>query len=376
MKRLLFVAALLFSAASLSAQLTLPPSGGNQKSAVTQYIGPLAHVSIVYNSPDVTAPNGDDRKGKIWGQLVPYGFVRQGFGLNNPSPWRAGANENTVIKFSHDVLIEGKPLAAGKYGFFVAPEKEGPWTLVFSKKHTAWGSYFYEEKDDALRVQVAPEDCEYAEYLTYDFPVRTNDHAVARMAWENKSISFKVEIPNQKELIVDNLRKQLEDSPGFSWTNVNAAANYCLQNDVNLEEALTWAEAAVSAPFIGNENFTTLSTKAGILQKLEKADDAKVVMEKAIKHPTATVFQIHQYGRQLIASGDKEQAMDVFEYNMERHGDVWPVRVGMMRGLSALGKYDEALKHAKIALERAPDKLNKDSLTAAVANLEKQQDVN
>ena len=308
---------------TMQAQVTLPASGGNQKSVVTQYIGPLAHVTVVYNSPDVTAPNGQDRKGKIWGQLVPYGFVQQGFGLNNPSPWRAGANENTVIKFSHDVLIEGKPLAAGKYGFFIAPAEDGPWTLIFSKNHGAWGSYFYEEKHDALRVEVNAQDGEYREWLTYDFTTRAVDHAVLEMAWENKRVPFKIEVPNHHDLVVSNLRQELQNQKGFSWVNVNAAANYCLQNDVNLEEALTWADAAVSAPFIGNENFTTLSTKAGILLKLDKKEDATAVMEKAIKHPTATVFQIHQYGRQLIGIGDKEKAMEVFEYNMERHGDVW-----------------------------------------------------
>ena len=376
MKRAFFLGVCLLVLLTAQAQVTLPPSGGNQKSAVTQYIGPLAHVTVVYNSPDVTAPNGQDRKGQIWGQLVPYGFVRQGFGLNNPSPWRAGANENTVIKFSHDVLIEGKPLPAGKYGFFIAPAEEGPWTLVFSKNSGAWGSYYYEEKHDALRVEVAPIEGEYREWLTYDFTTRAADHAVLEMAWEHKRVPFRIEVPNHHELVVANLREELTNQKGFSWVNVSAAANYCLQNDVNLEEALTWAETAISAPFIGNENFTTLSTKAGILMKLDKKPDAMAIMAKAIEHPTATVLQIHQYGRQLIGIGDKEKAMEVFEYNMERHGDIWPVRVGMMRGLSALGKFDEALKHAKVALERAPDQLNKDSLANAISSLEKKQDVN
>ena len=357
-------------------QITLPPSGGNQKSVVTQYIGPLAHVTIMYNSPDVTASNGDDRKGKIWGQLVPYGFTKQGFGLNNPAPWRAGANENTIIKFSHDVLIEGQELKAGKYAFFIAPAEQGPWTVVFSNNYSGWGSYFYEEKDDALRVEVDPKECEYTEWLTYEFVDRQPNAATFALKWENISVPIKLEVPNNNDLIVENLKKELIGQKGFSWTNVNAAANFCLQNNTHLEQGLVWAEQAISAPFIGNENFTTLFTKAQLLQRLEKGGDAMEVMEKAAKHPTATVLQVHNCGRTLIGMGKKEKALEMFEYNMERFGDVWPVRVGMARGLAANGKYDEAIKHAKIAFERAPDSLNKNSLKAAIEKLEKGEDIN
>src|SRR3982751_6701755 len=76
--------------------ISQPASGGNQKATVTQWIGP-ATITINYSSPDVHAPNGDDRKGHIWGELVPYGFTDQGFGSSKAAPWRAGANENTTI---------------------------------------------------------------------------------------------------------------------------------------------------------------------------------------------------------------------------------------------------------------------------------------
>ena len=151
------------------AQVTLPPSGANQKSVTTQYIGALASVSIAYSSPDVHGANGQDRSGQIWGQLVPYGLNDLGFGLRNPSPWRAGANENTTFTFSHDVLVNGKPLKAGTYGFHIIAEEEGPWTLIFSDNSTAWGSFFYQEKEDALRVEATPEEGNYHEWLTYEF---------------------------------------------------------------------------------------------------------------------------------------------------------------------------------------------------------------
>ena len=152
---------MLFSAALTSfAQLTTPPSGDNQKSSVTQMIG-LVSATINYSSPDVHGANGEDRKGHIWGELVHYGFVDQGFGPSKAAPWRAGANENTTISFSHDVVIAGKPLKAGTYGLFLALSKEGPSEWIFSKNSTSWGSYFYNEAEDALRVQAALEDWPY-----------------------------------------------------------------------------------------------------------------------------------------------------------------------------------------------------------------------
>src|SRR5689334_2957451 len=101
MKRILTAVCVLFAQYAFSQSISLPPSGGNQKSTVTQWMG-LASVTINYSSPNVHAPNGDDRKGHIWGELVHYGFIDQGYGSSKAAPWRAGANENTTITFSHD----------------------------------------------------------------------------------------------------------------------------------------------------------------------------------------------------------------------------------------------------------------------------------
>src|SRR5450432_2223376 len=95
--------------------LSTPPSGNNQKASVTQYIGPV-RIGIDYSSPAVHGPDGKDRRGQIWGKLVPYGLTDLGYGLGKPAPWRAGANENTVFAISDNVTIDGKPLAAGRYG--------------------------------------------------------------------------------------------------------------------------------------------------------------------------------------------------------------------------------------------------------------------
>ncbi|RME92871.1 MAG: DUF2911 domain-containing protein, partial [Bacteroidetes bacterium] len=280
--------------------ITLPPSGDNQRASVTQYIGALVHVTVDYNSPDVTGPNGQDRSGQIWGQLVPYGLNDLGFGLRKPAPWRAGANENTTITFSHDVEVQGEALAAGTYGFHVIVQEEGPWTLIFSNNHTAWGSYFYDPADDALRVKAIPQESPHHEWLTYEFTDRQGDQATLTLFWEKVALPFTISVPHMTDLYVANMRKELQNAAGFNWQNWNQAAMFCVQKKVYLEEALNWAETSISGPFVGQENFTTLSGKFTVLVALEQKKEAQEVLKKAMAHPTTTASQVHQLGRQMI----------------------------------------------------------------------------
>lgn len=357
------------------AQLSIPPNGANQRSVSTQYIGKLVSVTVDYSSPDVTSPQGQDRKGQIWGQLVPYGMTPSGK-LGQLYPWRAGANENTTIEFSHDVLVQGKPIAAGKYGLHIIVKETGSWTLIFSKNTGAWGSFFYNEAEDVLRVEATPEKNRYHEWLTYEFVDRQPTQTTLAMMWEEIALPFTIEVPNYNDLYIAKIESELQGEAGFSWSNWVLAASFTLMNNTHLEKGLTWAEGAISAPFVGQENYTTLATKATIENRLGKTVEGAKTMEKAIYHPTANAFQIHGYGRQLITQGDKNKALEIFTYNHKTFQGAWPTEVGMMRGLSAIGKYAEALKHAKIALTQAPDKLNQDGLAASIKKLEMKQDVN
>lgn len=364
------------SGQSFAQVITQPPSGDNNRCMVTQYIGSLVYVTVTYNSPNVTGPAGEDRKGKIWGELVPYGFNDLGFGSSKAAPWRAGANENTTITFSHDVLVQDKPLKAGTYGFFVVAEKDGPWTLIFSNVSTAWGSFFYDQSQDALRVTANPQEAPFTEWLTYEFIDRDTDQATCALIWENKMIPFTIKVPGMTQLYVDNMRRQLQNSAGFKWQGWNDAAQYCLTHHVNLDEALLWSDNAIHLPFIGEENFTTLSTRSQLLSAVGKEEESKALMQKAINHPTATPIEIHLYGRQLLTAGKKEDAMKVFELNAKKNPTDWVVNVGLARGYSAMGNYKTALKYAKIAYEKAPDPQNKENMKQAVAKLEQGQNIN
>jgi hypothetical protein len=131
-------------------------------------------VEITYHRPAV--------KGRtLWGDLVPYGKV-----------WRAGANNNTTFECSKDITIEGKSLSAGKYGFHVIPTEES-WTLVFNKVNNAWGSFSYDEAEDALRVTVKPAAAEHREWLAYGFEELGETAATCYLHWGELKAPFTIE---------------------------------------------------------------------------------------------------------------------------------------------------------------------------------------
>jgi Protein of unknown function (DUF2911) len=373
MRKILAIAA-LFVCGVASAQLTLPPDGDNQRASVTQYLG-LVRVTIDYNSPKVHNPHtGEDRHGKIWGKLVPYGMVDLGFGTCKECPWRAGANENTVFTVSHDVKIEGKTLPAGSYGLHMIPG-ESDWTIIFSKNHDSWGSFYYNPSEDALRVTAKPSKSEYHEWLTYEFPERQPDRATVAMKWEELQVPFTISVDNINDVYLAQIRNELRGAKGFQWNNWVSAAQFALDKK-DAKEALEWAQTGASPRFPGQVNFITLSTLADAQAANGLTDDAKKTRELALNQPTATAIDLHMYGRKLLSQGKKDEAMAVWQLNAQRHPNEWPVNVGLARGNSALGRLDEALKYARLALTQAPDEMNRNALAEGIKKLEAGQDMN
>jgi len=345
--------------------LTLPPSGNNQKAAVTQFIGPV-QVTIEYSSPAVHTANGTDRRGKIWGGLVPYGLANLGtFGNGKPDPWRAGANENTVFTVSDAVQIEGQSLPAGRYGLHMIPQAD-EWTIIFSKESNAWGSFFYEDSADALRVKVKPHKNDYREYLTYEFTSRKPDQATAELQWEDLGVGWTIKVPAINEIYVSRLGQELKGSAGFNYQAFQNAAQFCVQANTHLDQALAWADMAINPNFGGQTNFGTLSTKAQVLSKMNRTEEADKLMETALHLPATTPLEIHFYARQLQAQKKYAEAVKVFQYNAQRFGDEWPVHVGLARSYATQGDIQKALEHAKKAQIQAPDDLNRKSLEAMV----------
>ena len=360
---LLLLVALMFFSINANAQLDLPR--GSQKAKVSQRIG-ITDISISYSRPAVK-----DRE--IWGKLVPYGMNNLGFGTAKESPWRAGANENTVIKFTDDVKIEGKSLSAGKYGLHMILHEENKATVIFSKNYEAWGSYFYEPNEDALRVDVVMKEIPHVEELTYLFTEVGANSALASLNWEKKQIPFKIEV-DVSDIVLADIRHKLQNSPGFNRQTWEQAANYSLNNGGDLDEALGWIDATIEGMFFSQKTFNNLSTKARILTNQGKTSEADAVMDEALG--LASILEVHGYGRQLIARGEKEKAMEVFKMNAKNNKGQWPVDYGLARAHSAMGNYKTALKHLKIAAQRAPDQINKDAIAANLIKLEKGEDIN
>jgi hypothetical protein len=356
----------LLSAFILNAQITMPPAGGNKKASVSERIG-ITDVRIDYDRPAV---NG--REGKIWGGVVHYGFADLDYGTSKAAPWRAGANENTTFAFSTDVSVEGKLLPAGKYGFFIAmgPEKA---TLIFSKHSTAWGSFYYDPKDDALRVEVPVIKMnESVERLKYEFSGQKENSAVISMQWEKVKIPFTVSVDLQKEQIA-SFRREFNMGTFYRyWQNMNTAANYCLVNNINLEEGLSWADRSINT-FFGESNFVTLSTYAGLLEKLNRKTEADSIMKKA--YPMATTLQLYIYGRNLGRQKKNKEAFDVFKMAYEKDPNDIYTLIGMIKGNAAVGNTKEAVKFGDKALAISKDSNTKSYIEKMVADVKAGKDI-
>lgn len=344
------------------AQLKIPNNDVNYSSSIARKLG-VTEIRIDYNAPGVKG-----REGKIWGtDIAPYGFQVLGYGSDMPSPWRAGANECTTISFSTDVLINGKKLPAGKYAFFIALYPDSC-TLIFNRNTESWGAYFYNKDLDVLHVGTTQQKDRpvSVERLTYSFANQTKNKVEVALEWEKWRIPFTVEI-DFIQTTLSSIRTQLTTDLGFDPPSLEAGASWCLQNNVNYEEALGWIKRATDPSLGAVQSFRALSTKAGLLEKLSRKAEADQTMASALELGSAV--ELHQYGRQLLAQQKTADAMKVFELNWKKYKGAWPTNVGMMRGYSAMGNYKKALEHARLALAQAPDDQNKKSLEAAIKTL-------
>lgn len=279
-----------------------------------------------------------------------------------------------TISFSHDVEIEGKPLKAGLYGFHIIPGHEDA-VLIFSNTTNAWGSFFYVPTQDALRVTVKPAECEFNEWLTYEFVDRQQNSAIARLKWEKVAIPFKITVPNGDDLYVKRLREEMVSAKGFAWQNAVSAANWCATKKVNLEEALGWVSAFTNPP--RNVKYYPLyQSKGNVLAAMGKTAEADAVMKEAINLPDATAQQITGYGRSLLAQKREKDAMVVFETNYKRYPTATAALMGMSRGHAANGDFKKALKFAQDAMKVEQDPGTKTNIDGMIKKLEKGEAIN
>src|SRR6184192_724686 len=346
--------ALCFAVAALgqiaSAQSDLKTPDVSQAAEVKQRIA-LTDITVNYHRPLV---NGR----KIWGGLVPYGKV-----------WRAGANENTTIEFSDDVSVEGKPLAKGVYGLHMIPNADSC-TVIFSKTNTGWGSYSYDQKDDALRVDVKPRPLtETKEALEFDFEDLKPTSTAVMLKWEKLGVPFTVSV-NDADQTLQNIRAQLKGRGQFTWQALDEGAQFCLTRKINLDEALRWADASVQ----NEERFDNLSTKADILKALNRPDEAKTVWNRALE--IAKAPQLYTYGRQLQNQKKGAEAMEIFKDVAKRFPQGVYGYLAQARIKSTAGDFAGATSDAKQAQAAAPTDAQKQSIQALIIRLDAKQDIN
>ena len=334
--------------ASAQSDLSLPDV--SQAAEVKQRIA-LTDIKVKYHRPLV---NGR----KIWGALVPYGKV-----------WRAGANENTTIEFSDPVSVEGKPLDKGTYGLHMIPNADSC-TVIFSKTNTGWGSYSYDQKDDALRVDVKPKPLvQSEEALEFEFEDLKPTSTAVTLKWEKLGIPFTVSV-NDAEQTLQNIRAQMKGAGQFSWQAPDQAAQFCLTRKIDLDEALKWADASIQ----NEERFENLSTKADILKALNRQDEAKTTWNKALEKAKAQ--DLYSYGRQLQSQKKGPEAMEIFKEVAKRFPNGVFGYLAQARIKSAAGDFAGALSDAKQAQAAAPSEGQKQAIQGLIDRLQAKQDIN
>jgi tetratricopeptide (TPR) repeat protein len=320
----------------------------SQHAIITQRVG-ITDITLNYHRPLV---NGR----KIWGSIVPYGQV-----------WRAGANENTTVQFTDPVTIEGKPLPKGTYGLHMIPA-ENEWTVIFSKNATSWGSFTYDQKEDALRVTVKPRNAEFHEALAYDFEEVKPDSTVVTLRWEKVAVPFKVSV-NTNEIVQASLQNQLRGLAQYTWFGWDDAATYLVDNKLNMEDALKYEELSLQ----NEERFDNLITKARVLDAMGRKADAAATRDKALA--MANAIQLHGYGRQLQTQGQQEQAFTIFQTNIKKNPNHWIIHNEMARIACSKGDYENAAREMKLSAAGAPDQ-TKPFLDALAKRLEAKEDIN
>jgi tetratricopeptide (TPR) repeat protein len=211
------------------------------------------------------------------------------------------------------------------------------------------------------------------ERLKYEFFNETDNTATISLMWEKLEIPFKVEVDYIKTQM-ESFRNELRSNRGFRSDAWQQAAQFAVDNNTNLEEALQWSDNSLNGVFIGEKNFRNYATRAAVLNKLGKTEEADAAMKTAM--PLANLQELHQYGRQLLQQKKTKEALEVFKLNAQKNPNNFTTYMGLARGLSANGDYKNALKNVQLALPLAPNKQSKDVAEGMIKKLSEGKDVN
>jgi len=303
----------------------------------------ITEITVRYHRPAVAGR-------PIWGGLVPYGEV-----------WRAGANENTTLSFSTDVKVGGKALPAGTYGLHVIPTAK-EWTFALSKVSTAWGSFTYDAKEDALRVTVTPRAAPMEERVSYRFEDVNDSHAALVLDWEKleAQVPIDVDTPN---VTMANVRQQLRGLAGFNDRALADAAEYWIKHGGPLDEALKFADRSVAM----RPGYRNLTVRAEILDKQHDPKAAADARAKALA--LATEGELNQYAYGLMGDGKIDDAVKMFQSIVDRFPNSWNAQDSLGEALAQKGNKAGAIASYSKALALATDAAQKKRIEATLTKL-------
>ena len=243
MKKIIVALAVMIVSYTIQAQVKTPQP--SPKSSIEQVVG-LTDVAIEYSRPSA--------KGRtIFGDLVPFGKL-----------WRTGANANTTVSFSDDVIIGGKVLKKGKYALFTTP-KADVWEVIFYTDTDNWGTpEEFKEDKIALKTTVKPETLNrFVESFTIGINNLDNNFGHLELSWEKTIVAIKFEVPTQKTAI-KSIEKALA---GPSAGDYFSSAQYFYQSNGDLDKALVYINKALELnaekPFWYNRQKSLIQAKLG-----------------------------------------------------------------------------------------------------------------
>ncbi len=316
----------------------------SQKATISQRVG-VTDVTITYHSPSVKGR-------KIFGGIVPYDFKVDG----KEYPWRAGSNKNTIIEFSTDVSINGKPLKKGKYGLHIYVEKR-QWTFIFSKNADSWGSFQYTPKDDALRTTVSVDKAPFQEWLSYDFTFRKNESAQVELHWENIKASFKV-TSDVNNLVIAALESK-ENKTGADYYDLAEEKmkrkNFSVSEVMGLiDKSITTLEAEDESPRRRGLLFASKIFKADLM--IEKGNKQEGLKLRDEMLANAYGFDMYYYGlKPLLLKGDKKRSYQLLTDYVNKEPKNWIAHLSLGEYYLKVNNPKKVVEHFEKAYKYASD---------------------
>lgn len=257
MKKLVLCIAIAAFSFNAKAQIETPQPSPASK--LEQKVG-LTDVTIEYSRPSV---NGRT----IFGDLEPYGKI-----------WRAGANKNTIVTFSDDVVIGGQTLKAGSYAIFIKLEK-GSWEFFFYTDTNNWGTpRNWDDSKVAAKTTVETHEVPFnVETYTIDVNQITSNGAALEFIWEKTYAAVPFSVPTDKKVsaAIDRVMN------GPAANDYYAAAVYYLREGKDIGKAKEWIDKAVA--MTDTPPFWQLRQQALIYAKSGDKKGAIAIAQKSLE---------------------------------------------------------------------------------------------